>query len=41
MAMSKRDRIGMLILIGLFAVLMVILYFTANEPIGKGGFFKN
>jgi len=39
--MSKRDRIGALILIGLMAILLVLLYFTANEPIGSGQFFDN
>lgn len=41
MAISKRDRIGALILIGLMAILFVLLYFTANEPIGNGQFFDN
>lgn len=41
MAMSKRDRIGALILVGLMVFLFALLYFTANEPIGSGRFFNN
>jgi hypothetical protein len=41
MAMSKRDRIGALILIGLMLILFVLLYFTANPPIGSGQYFDN
>ncbi len=40
-AMSKRERMGVLILIALMAILFVLLYFTANEPIGSGQFFSN
>ena len=41
MAMSKRDRIGALILVGLMLIFMVLLYFTANQPIGTGQYFDN
>lgn len=41
MAMSKRDRIGVLILVGIFLILLVLLYFTANQPIGTGQYFDD
>lgn len=41
MAMSKRDKLGAIILVALMALLMVVMYFTANEPIGSGQYFDN
>lgn len=41
MAMSSRDKIGVLVLIGLFALLLLLLLFTAEEPTGSGTFFNN
>lgn len=34
MAMTKRDRIGLYVLVGLFTVFGLLLYFTVDRPSG-------
>lgn len=34
MALSKRDRIGAMILVGMFAVFGLLLFFTVDRPSG-------
>ncbi len=41
MALNKRDRIGVLIMVGLFAVFGVMLYFTIERPDGPSRSIQN
>jgi hypothetical protein len=41
MALSKRDRIGLLVLVGLFGIFGILLYFTVDRPDGPGRDFEN
>ena len=34
MAMTRRDRIGLYVLVGLFSVFGLLLYFTVDRPSG-------
>ena len=41
MPLSKRDRIGLLLLVGLFCVFGVLLYITVDRPSGPLRNFEN
>ncbi len=41
MALSARDRIGLLVLIGLFCVFGILLYITIDRPSGPQRDFQN
>jgi hypothetical protein len=41
MALSRRDRIGLLALVGLFSIFAVLLYFTVDRPSGPVRGFDN
>ena len=41
MAMSRRDRIGLLILVGMFCAFGILLYITVDRPSGPVRGFEN
>ena len=41
MAMTKRDRIGLYVLIGLFSMFGLMLYFTVDRPSGTARSIEN
>lgn len=41
MALSKRDRIGLLLLVGLFCVFGILLLVTVDRPTGPSRGFQN
>jgi hypothetical protein len=41
MALNKRDRIGLFVLLGLFCAFAVLLYFTVDRPSGPLRGFDN
>lgn len=41
MALAKRDRIGLIILIGLFSILGLLMFFTVERPTGPQRNFEN
>ena len=41
MAMTKRDRIGLYFLLGLFSIFGLLLYFTVDRPAGTGRSIEN
>ncbi len=41
MAMSKKDRIGLFIMLGLFSLFGLLLYFTVDRPTGATRSIEN
>lgn len=41
MAMKKKDRIGLYVLLGLFAMFGLLLYFTVERPTGATRSIEN
>ena len=41
MALSKRDQIGLIVLVGLFSVFGILLYLTVDRPSGPLRDFEN
>ena len=41
MALSKRDRIGLLVLVGIFCVFGILLFVTVDRPTGPSRGFQN
>lgn len=41
MAMTRRDRIGLYVLLGLFSMFGLLIYFTAERPTGPGRSIEN
>ena len=41
MALTKKDRIGLYIVIGLFSVFGLLLFFTVDRPSGPGRSIEN
>ena len=41
MAMTKRDRIGLYVLLGLFTMFGLMLFFTVDRPTGTGRSIEN
>ena len=41
MALSKRDRIGLMVLVGLFCVFGILLFLTVDRPSGPLRNFEN
>ena len=39
--MTQREKVGVVVIIGLFTVLALILYLTIERPTGKSGSFEN
>lgn len=41
MALKRKERIGLYILVGLFSVFGLLLYFTVDRPTGPGRSIEN
>ena len=41
MAMTKKDRIGLYVLLGLFTMFGLMLFFTVDRPTGTGRSIEN
>lgn len=41
MALSKRDRVGLVLLIGLFSIFALLLFFTVDRPSGAARGIEN
>ena len=41
MALTRKDRIGLYVLIGLFSAFGLLLYFTVDRPSGPGRSIEN